>query len=46
MVKHWNKSGGEVVDSPFLKAFKARLDGALCSLIVVGRGIGTGCSLS
>ena len=32
MVKHWNKSGGEVVDSPSLEVFKTRLNGATGSL--------------
>ncbi|KFZ49677.1 hypothetical protein N321_01263, partial [Antrostomus carolinensis] len=33
VVRHWNKFPREVVDAPSLKAFKAKLDGALGSLI-------------
>ncbi|KFZ55724.1 hypothetical protein N321_12252, partial [Antrostomus carolinensis] len=33
IVRHWNRLPREVVDAPSLKAFKARLDGALGSLI-------------
>ncbi|KFP12320.1 hypothetical protein Z169_05531, partial [Egretta garzetta] len=33
VVKHWNKLPREVVEAPSLEAFKARLDGALSSLI-------------
>ncbi|KFZ64193.1 hypothetical protein N321_03503, partial [Antrostomus carolinensis] len=33
VVRHWNRLPGEVVDAPSLEAFKARLDGALGSLI-------------
>ncbi|KFP14887.1 hypothetical protein Z169_05182, partial [Egretta garzetta] len=33
VVKHWNRLPGEVVEAPSLEAFKARLDGALSSLI-------------
>ncbi|KFZ56523.1 hypothetical protein N321_07491, partial [Antrostomus carolinensis] len=33
VVRHWNRLPREVVDTPFLEAFKARLDGALGSLI-------------
>jgi len=33
VVKHWNSLPREVVDAPFLKAFKARLDVALGSLV-------------
>ena len=29
MVKHWNRLPREVVDAPFMKTFKVRLDGAL-----------------
>ncbi|KFP17887.1 hypothetical protein Z169_01767, partial [Egretta garzetta] len=33
VVKHWNRLPREVVEAPFLGTFKARLDGALSSLI-------------
>ncbi|KFZ60575.1 hypothetical protein N321_01607, partial [Antrostomus carolinensis] len=33
VVKHWNRSLREAVDAPSLKAFKARLDGTLGSLV-------------
>ena len=33
VVMNWNRLPKEVVDAPFLEAFKARLDGALDSLI-------------
>ena len=33
VVKHWNRLPKEVVDAPFLKAFKARLDVALGGLV-------------
>ncbi|KFP18194.1 hypothetical protein Z169_01380, partial [Egretta garzetta] len=33
VVKHWNRLPREVVEAPSLKAFKARLDGALSNLI-------------
>ncbi|KFP10939.1 hypothetical protein Z169_06219, partial [Egretta garzetta] len=33
VVKHWNRLPREVVETPSLEAFKARLDGALSSLI-------------
>ena len=33
MVTHWNRLPKEVVDAPSLKAFKARLDVALGSLV-------------
>ncbi|KFM13089.1 hypothetical protein AS27_01079, partial [Aptenodytes forsteri] len=33
VVKHWNRLPREVVDAPSLETFKARLDGALSSLI-------------
>ncbi|KFO82793.1 hypothetical protein N303_15258, partial [Cuculus canorus] len=33
VVRHWNRSPREVVDAPSMEAFKARLDGALGSLI-------------
>ncbi|KFZ48204.1 hypothetical protein N321_06910, partial [Antrostomus carolinensis] len=33
VVRHWNRLPREAVDAPSLKAFQARLDGALSSLI-------------
>ncbi|KFO71938.1 hypothetical protein N303_11861, partial [Cuculus canorus] len=33
VVRHWHRLPKEVVDAPSLEAFKARLDGALGSLI-------------
>ena len=33
VVMHWNRLPKEVVDAPFLHAFKARLDVALGSLV-------------
>ncbi|KFV46789.1 hypothetical protein N341_10057, partial [Tyto alba] len=33
VVKHWKRLPTEVVDAPSLEVFKARLDGALSSLI-------------
>ncbi|KFZ52007.1 hypothetical protein N321_00908, partial [Antrostomus carolinensis] len=33
VVKHWNRLPREAVDAPALKVHKARLDGALGSLI-------------
>ena len=33
VVIHWNMLPKEVVDAPFLEAFKARLDGALGSIV-------------
>ncbi|KFU97362.1 hypothetical protein N339_11483, partial [Pterocles gutturalis] len=33
VVRHWNRLPREAVDAPSLKAFKARLDGALGSLL-------------
>ena len=33
VVTHWNRLPKEVVDAPFLQAFKARLDVALGSLV-------------
>ncbi|KGL96006.1 hypothetical protein N301_04899, partial [Charadrius vociferus] len=33
VVRHWNRLPREAVDTPSLEAFKARLDGALSSLI-------------
>ncbi|KFO79629.1 hypothetical protein N303_03523, partial [Cuculus canorus] len=33
VVRHWYRLPREVVDAPSLEAFKARLDGALGSLI-------------
>ena len=33
VMMHWNRLTKEVVDAPFLEAFKARLDAALGSLV-------------
>ena len=33
VVTHWNRFPNEVVDAPFLEAFKVRLDVALGSLV-------------
>ena len=33
VVRHWNRLPSEVVDAPSLEVFKARLDGALSSLV-------------
>ena len=33
VLKHWHRLPQEVVDAPSLETFKARLDGALSSLI-------------
>ena len=33
VVRHWHRLPREVVEAPFLKTFKARLDGALSNLI-------------
>ena len=33
VVRHWNRLPSEVVNAPFLEAFKARLDGALSNLV-------------
>ena len=33
VVRHWNRLPSEVVDAPSLEALKARLDGALSSLV-------------
>ncbi|KFR06930.1 hypothetical protein Y956_04391, partial [Nipponia nippon] len=33
VVRHWNRLPREVVDVPSLAVFKARLDGALSSLV-------------
>ena len=33
VVRCWNRLLREVMDSPFLEVFKARLDGALASLV-------------
>ena len=35
VVMHWNRLSKEVVDAPFLEAFKARLDVALGSLVTL-----------
>jgi len=34
VVEHWDRLPREVVDAPSLETFKARLDGALSSLII------------
>ncbi|KGL93997.1 hypothetical protein N301_05637, partial [Charadrius vociferus] len=33
VVRHWNRLPREVVDAPSLEVFKARLDGALSTLV-------------
>ncbi|KFO71906.1 hypothetical protein N303_00198, partial [Cuculus canorus] len=33
VVRHWNRLPREIVDAPSLEVFKARLDGALGSLL-------------
>ena len=33
VVRHWNGLPSEAVDAPSLEAFKARLDGAVSSLV-------------
>jgi len=33
VVRHWNRLPSEVVNAPFLEAFKARLDEALSKLV-------------
>ncbi|KFZ64529.1 hypothetical protein N338_07244, partial [Podiceps cristatus] len=33
VVRHWHRLPREAVDAPSLKVFKARLDGALSSLV-------------
>ena len=33
VVRHWNRLPSEAMDAPSLEAFKARLDGALSSLV-------------
>ena len=33
VVRYWNRLSREVVDAPSLEVFKARLDGALGSLV-------------
>jgi len=33
VVKHWNRLPREAVDAPSLEVFKARLDGALSTLV-------------
>jgi len=33
LVRHWNRLPSKVVNTPSLKAFKARLDGALSNLL-------------
>jgi len=35
VVKHWNKLPREVVDAPSLETLKARMDGALSSLVLL-----------
>jgi len=32
VVRHWNRLPSEVVDAPFLEAFKARLDGTFSNM--------------
>ena len=44
VVTHWNRLPKEAVDAPSLEAFKARLDVALSSLVLVvaySRGVET-----
>ena len=38
VVMHWNRLPREAVDAPSLKAFKARLDAALGSLVCLQQG--------
>jgi len=33
VVKHWNRLPREAVEAPSMETFKARLDGALTSLV-------------
>ena len=33
VVRHWNRLPSDVVNAPSLESFKARLDGALSSLV-------------
>jgi len=33
VARHWNRLPREVVDAPSLEVFKARLDGAVSSLV-------------
>ena len=33
VVSHWNRLSSEVVDAPYLKMFKARLDGSFSNLV-------------
>jgi len=40
VVTHWNRLPREVVDAPSLETFKAGLDGALSSLVLLQGGLG------
>ena len=33
VLRHWNRLPSEVVDTPYLEAFKANLDGVLSNLV-------------
>jgi len=35
VVKHWHRLPREMVEAPSLETFKARLDGALCNMILL-----------